>query len=447
LLEEALTLFQPGISGIGDLGDLAGAYNALGNALLARDADPTMYSRAMDCWRQALALWEATGDLGGQARARHNLGLGHHRKGEWELALSYLRETDALGARAGNPILGAYAQLNVGACLLTQGRWDEALYASQLAVERAESTGQQHLVAQACANAGLICVATGNLDRADQWFERCSTLGSQLDASTFRWIGLRGLGQVAEARGLLGLAHERYRMANQVGATYGERYRFSGLIDFARIARLQGGAEAAEYRRQAHAGLADLREEWAVLLQASLSLEEGLALADAGEPAAAAASLREAIALADCVQTEPAEACALRLKAEITLGLLHLRRPEAGASEGHYATSRTLLDSALLQAKSSGHHVCLLDAQLAVAEAELACGGYSRAHELVDEARAAAVGSAYAAQAAWAAVLEALLASHHRRRDAGALTQAALAEVIALGRPAVLQQAHRLLGA
>jgi tetratricopeptide (TPR) repeat protein len=448
LLADALALLQADDPLGQELGDLAEAYNALGGALISHDAPPEATSRALACWQQALRLWETIGNEDGVARAHHNLGLGHRARGEWDQALTRLREAELISQRTGNRRLQALAAVNQGECLMTMGRWRDALVVSTQGAAGAERAGQLTGVAFACANAGWICLACGDLREADRWLARSLALADQLGTVTHRWFTLRGLGQVAVARGLLADAHTHHQDALAVGLEE-HRCRIASLIDLAQLARLRRDlVQARSLLQEANAALADETNDWAILLLAASALEEGLTHAEEHNWMTVESMLAQAMILAERVASEPAEALSLRIHALIALGLSWLERPSEGGQQdpAMLSEARRHLEDAYRLSRQSGRLDCLLRAQLALAEAYLRGGERESARQLIGSAGTSAEAGGYAPLQAWATILAAHDAHAEGQPEAAALKSQALAAIRALDLPALQAQADMRLG-
>jgi tetratricopeptide (TPR) repeat protein len=76
--------------------------------------------------RRSMALYEAAGDLDGQADLANNLGIQAYFEGRWSETLDLYRRSRDACTRVGNVIDAAATDANIGEVLVNQGRLDEA---------------------------------------------------------------------------------------------------------------------------------------------------------------------------------------------------------------------------------------------------------------------------------------------------------------------------------
>jgi tetratricopeptide (TPR) repeat protein len=121
--------------------------------------------------KEALAIFEALGDLRRQATVRTNLGLLAAHAGRWNDAVEWMQSSHALYERSGDATSGAYAGINIGEILVNQRRYEEAYAAltGAMRVMRASAIGE--MVAMIEIQLGRILIARGELTRAEALLE------------------------------------------------------------------------------------------------------------------------------------------------------------------------------------------------------------------------------------------------------------------------------------
>jgi tetratricopeptide (TPR) repeat protein len=128
----------------------------------------TMLGRAdaADWARRSLALYEAAGDLDGQADLANNLGIQAYFEGRWSDSLELYRRSRDACARVGNVIDAAATDANIGEVLVNQGRLDEAEPLLRGAGRVLRASGHQWGAAFAEMHLGRLLARAGDLDRA-----------------------------------------------------------------------------------------------------------------------------------------------------------------------------------------------------------------------------------------------------------------------------------------
>jgi tetratricopeptide (TPR) repeat protein len=299
---------------------------------------------------------------------------------------------------------------NQAECLLGIGHWLEARSISEKGAHAATRVGYIPAKAHAYVNTALICLALGDLSAANDWLARSRDLFELFDSPTHKWITLRGLGQVAEARGKLALAASCYRASRIAGEAGGIRCVAHSLIAMARVARLSGRIALADTaRNEADVLLRGAPTgDWADLLRAALALEEGKHQMVGDNWEAAARCFAHATSLSLNVSSEPAEASIVRIQATIADGLRALGQASKGSGDIPLLIeqAKALLDNGMRMARESGHYATILSAQFARAEFSLMIGDRENAHLLAEHAHALALATGYAAWVARGLLVE-----------------------------------------
>ena len=108
--------------------------------------------------------------------------------------------------------------------LATAGRPREAAEYNQAALDLHERLGDARGTAQACNGLAKSCLELGELDRAEQLFERALRLRTEIGYWRGVYLSHQGLGRVAAARGDVGAAAWHLRRSSRGLARLGDRY-------------------------------------------------------------------------------------------------------------------------------------------------------------------------------------------------------------------------------
>ncbi|MDQ4079445.1 MAG: tetratricopeptide repeat protein, partial [Gemmatimonadota bacterium] len=129
---------------LGDPLRLAESLNRLGITL--QQGEP---ERAVEHYERALALFERSGDLVGQARCRNNMGIVYSSLGKWQRATQELTTSMSLARTAGTPEHVGTAGINLGVAHLKCGEFERAreLFGEALAIFAAQKSTERQLYA------------------------------------------------------------------------------------------------------------------------------------------------------------------------------------------------------------------------------------------------------------------------------------------------------------
>jgi tetratricopeptide (TPR) repeat protein len=255
---EALTLFE-------QIGDADGVADVLDTRVnIAVHANPLPAAPMLD---HVARLFKDAGRLLRVGTLRSNYGYVLMQMGRFEEALSNVEEALDLERTLAHPEGEAYCLWHRSEALASLGRVQEARESAEDALAIARRLGHREWTAAALRGLGVVCLAAGDLDGAEQAFRKC------LDAATripiFSSWAASGLARALIARGDLYTA---------------EHYVTKALSE---------GTPATQYEaRLARAELAVARgdtDAQAIVLEAL----EMLDLAQAGNVGVIAARLRE----------------------------------------------------------------------------------------------------------------------------------------------------------
>jgi class 3 adenylate cyclase/tetratricopeptide (TPR) repeat protein len=209
--------------------------------------------------KEALAIFEALGDLRRQATVRTNLGLLAAHAGRWNDAVEWMQSSHALYERSGDATSGAYAGINIGEILVNQRRFDEA-YATLTAamrVMRASAIGE--MVAMIEIQLGRILIARGELTRAEALLEHTVTELTRLGKTT---AALEASVVLADARLHDGRAADAIALVDEASRAAGK----DGELMKSKVALIRGRAlatlgEAIDARKAFDVGIEAAKQQ------------------------------------------------------------------------------------------------------------------------------------------------------------------------------------------
>ncbi len=184
---------------------LANTLMYLGTAIM--ETEP---AEALECYRRALATFEALGDLIGQSRAQINIGIGQSRNGEnHESAVAYQTALD-LGRKTHSPDLTGLAALNLGVLHMKMGRFAESDACYSEAMERfALLHNEPHRLA-AIYNQANLARELDQHERASRLYGDAAVVATamnqldvELGARAGQGLSFLALGRVDDARACL----------------------------------------------------------------------------------------------------------------------------------------------------------------------------------------------------------------------------------------------------
>ncbi len=128
----------------------------------------TMLGRAdAGAWaRRSLSLYEAVGDLDGQADLANNLGIQAYFEGRWSDTLDLYRRSRDACTRVGNVIDAAATDANIAEVLVNQRRWDEARPLLRDATRVLRASGHRWGAAFAELQSSRVLIGTGRVAEA-----------------------------------------------------------------------------------------------------------------------------------------------------------------------------------------------------------------------------------------------------------------------------------------
>lgn len=159
------------------------------------------------CAQRSLALYEEMGDLVGQAKTLHNLGIAYTESGDWMAAMRHFQRAIELEERLGNVYGVAKVTNSLGIILFCGGALDAAAMAYQKSLDIWETIGFPIGVALSWSNLGQVCTERGEWEQALDYLERSQRKFQEIKSALFLPEVYRrlavvhlGLGQLKEAR-------------------------------------------------------------------------------------------------------------------------------------------------------------------------------------------------------------------------------------------------------
>ena len=290
---------------------------------------------------RALAIAEATGDIGLQVVAHYNVGQGRRALGDYRQALMVLRRNlallppDASAERFGLPgIAAVLIRAQLGWTLAELGQFDEAVQAAEEGLRLAEARRDTYSITYALLGLGGTLVRRGHLWEAKGLLERGIALCGDMPAFYPPFAGDVAMiyaltGRTAEA---LELAERGVRQAQSM-QRLGRLSLIMTHLGEARLLAGQPAAAAADARRALEEAHAHRERGNAVYAERLLGLAAG-----AGSPPdveSARAHLTRALALAGELGMRP-----LAARCHLGLGRLAQRAGDGSSALKHLALAR-----------------------------------------------------------------------------------------------------------
>lgn len=176
----------------------------------------------------------------------HKLGNVHHRRGEWDLAVSHFQ---AALAALGDDLHTALRSRVYADWSLTahqQGSQAQARELGQKALALAEAAGDQRALAQAHNQLGILASSQNDLSQARRHLERSLTLAEALGDTSARVAALNNLALAFASHGEYERALQFTEKALALCATQGDRHREAALhSNLADLLYATGQADAA----------------------------------------------------------------------------------------------------------------------------------------------------------------------------------------------------------
>ncbi|MEU4403526.1 tetratricopeptide repeat protein [Streptosporangium sp. NPDC023963] len=179
--------------------------------------------RALDYYRQSLAINEELGNRANMATGYHQIGMIAQERGEFERALEYYRQALTINEELGNRADMASNYHQLGRIAQERGEFERALehYCQSLTIE--EELGDRAGMAGSYHQLGRIAQERGEFERALEYYRQALTINEELGNRAGMAIGYHQIGMIAQERGEFERALEHYRQALTINEELGNR--------------------------------------------------------------------------------------------------------------------------------------------------------------------------------------------------------------------------------
>jgi tetratricopeptide (TPR) repeat protein len=225
-----------------ELGNLGTVYWRLGE-----------YERAVEHYRQSLAVAREIGDPHGERRALGNLGNVYRRLGRYAEAQEHHERSLAIARRVGSRGGEGIQLVNLGSMNVRLGRCEEALGHFRLAASIAQQIGDHEGECIATCCIADVHLRLGRYDEAADHYRRGLRSARQIGDRGWEARALDALGAIHRCLGRYPAAVEHHERALAIAQETAERSMECDILNSIgeTLHRSGASAEAAEYHRQA----------------------------------------------------------------------------------------------------------------------------------------------------------------------------------------------------
>ncbi len=186
--------------------------------------------RALECFKNALKLYEEIGSKEGIATDYVIIGNVYRIRGELDTALQYyekaLKLYEEIGSKAG--IAADY--VNIGNVHLIKGELDTALQYFEKALKLYEELDDKAGIAAAYGNIGNVYLTRGKLDTALRYYEKSLKLNEEIGRKVGVAIQYGNIGNVYRIRGELDKALQYFTKALKIFRELGSRIETARIL-------------------------------------------------------------------------------------------------------------------------------------------------------------------------------------------------------------------------
>jgi tetratricopeptide (TPR) repeat protein len=175
------------------------------------------YEEAESIWRRALALADPD-DRWTRVRALTSMSVNRAEMDDMETAGRLIEEAAAIAAQTGDEFSIAITSVQKARVLEGQGRYEESLAYFDRAIGIFSELGARWELADAQAERGIAKRELGRLDEAEDDLRQAIRISEQLGERQLAGWTWRAFARVAERRGDVAAAEERYRRSREAQA-------------------------------------------------------------------------------------------------------------------------------------------------------------------------------------------------------------------------------------
>ncbi|MBB4079535.1 tetratricopeptide (TPR) repeat protein/class 3 adenylate cyclase [Lewinella aquimaris] len=193
--------------------------NALGQLHTLRGE----YDMAMDFLKVAAGLFESVDDIFGIARAYSNMGNLYFRTNHYDKALTYYKKSLDSGLSEAGTTTSAGTISHLGLTYMNLGSYEEAIAVIRDQIPRHEASNDKMGLATLHTNLGIVYFESGDYDLSLNHHRQGLQLARELGDRRLQAIGLGSLGNIKERQGKYGAALELYEQDLKMCYEIGDR--------------------------------------------------------------------------------------------------------------------------------------------------------------------------------------------------------------------------------
>ncbi len=361
---------------------LAEAQSAEASSLLRQED----FSAALLLYKQALTIYELSGDKGDEASALNNIGNVYQEQGDLAAAEKKYRDALDIYRAIGAKGLAANTLSNLGALLQQQGKLDDAEHLYEQALDILRETNNKNNEAIVLNNIAEVLHQQGNLADARSKYEQVLPMYDELGDKSGAAYARSGLGEVLAEQGDLAAAQAMQKEALSIREGIGESTAENRLA-LAILALDEG--RPADSEADARSAADEFRTKLLIGKEAQAEAVLARSLLAQGKPSATE-SIAHAAALARQID-DPA----LRLPVELEVSIA-AARIQSGSGKRHLQIeAMDTLARNLTEANRKHMLELQFEAALALGEIEIESGRASAGRARLQGLEKTATGKGY----------------------------------------------------
>lgn len=225
------------------MGDLAGQAKTLHNLGIAC-TESGKWSAALRHFGHAIELEDRLGDVHGVAKTTNSLGILMLHRGELSAAASAYNRCLDIWRGIGFPIGVALAQSNLSEVCIERQEWEEALDLLRQSEQILQAIESGLFLPEVYRRQALVHLCTGDLKTARQLVDRSIALADEIEMALERGIALRISGQISQACETWAEAETAFRESLDILREQGNQYEMAEtLYQLGRLYRSETGDE------------------------------------------------------------------------------------------------------------------------------------------------------------------------------------------------------------